>query len=218
MLDHLRSVLFVNLSHLMLPFEGKLGKELSGLSAYQLMVWGYLICEGLYPNYVAFHMAKQWGDPSVLREILDWLRHIIKDRTQYSPVTAQLYFEKVEAITPDTEDFSGVLGSEALDVCCAVLNLLEFTVTRNVESVVQIAGHARDTIDLFVQEQYDMDPQDPKLEERIENDEFMQLFLRWINKLTESVRNVDSVDDSFLNSLSLKRPMVDNDLLRDDEL
>ncbi|KYF72838.1 hypothetical protein BE15_01155 [Sorangium cellulosum] len=82
--------------------------------------------------------------------------------------------QQVRRAEPETEDFDTILVSSALDASASVGLLLKFIEDGGVGSIVEIASLCRDTVDMFVQDQDGLVPNDPKLEERILNHRLMQ--------------------------------------------
>ncbi|WP_081426161.1 DUF416 family protein [Sorangium cellulosum] len=155
-------------------FNGSaLERNLASLSREALVAFGLSCCERLYPNYVAFKREAGWGDPDVLRYGLDLAWGVLEgfEPSQESVNSAR---QQVRRAEPETEDFDTILVSSALDASASVGLLLKFIEDGGVGSIVEIASLCRDTVDMFVQDQDGLVPNDPKLEERILNHRLMQ--------------------------------------------
>lgn len=163
----------------MLPeFDGQsLSLKLEELTVNQRFAFALSCCERLYPNYSKFSVQHKWGDSAVLREALDTCWRKLESADVTRDVVNDLILRCVRE-TPNTEDFSSIYVSPALDAATAVIFLLELALDDSVQKVVQIASLCRDTIDMYVQEMEGLDPQDPDLEAKILNHKFMQAELK----------------------------------------
>jgi len=129
-------------------------------------------CERAYPNYASFSEKESWGDVAALRSSLDavWKVAITDDRGQ---VGWSLLLSRCKAATPDSDMFhpktvaASVLITAGQEAAFMVTLLLEFRRDRNPHHAVEIAKFARDTVDRQVQVIENIDPNDPKLDERI---------------------------------------------------
>lgn len=83
----------------------------------------------------------------------------------------------IEAVTPDTEDFSSAYTSAALDAAVGLLESLAYCVDDELSHCVQVACLCRDSIYMFVQQRDD--PDDSNVDElRIYADPLMLSELR----------------------------------------
>lgn len=80
---------------------------------------------------------------------------------------------KCQAVIPDTEDFSTLLCSQALDAGVAVCETLQLAMGADLGHAVNAASVARDTVDMFIQERDQMDYADPEFEKKILEDPLM---------------------------------------------
>lgn len=133
-------------------------------------------CERMLPNYRSFHAESAYGDASVLRGALDAIWEWIQTG-QFSRDAAELGFA-CEQQAPDTTEFSSIYTSAALDVATATAATIEAIAEATEDKVVEVASLARDTVDLFVQEINELDPNDPDLEVKIAGSGLMQAELR----------------------------------------
>jgi len=99
-----------------LPFEK--------LSHWQQVAFASALLERMLPNYQMFSESSQFGDYAILRNQLDlvwqWL-----DKNNAIKINVNAQLNKLEEQTPDPEafDFFGVFP--ALDVCMAMMSLLQ---------------------------------------------------------------------------------------------
>lgn len=150
-----------------------LDRGLASLSREALIAFGLGCCERLYPNYVAFKRETGWGEPDVLRKGLDLAWRVLEGfESSHDSVSSAR--QEVRRAEPETEDFDTILVSPALDAAAAVGLILKFIAEGGVGTIVEIASLCTDTVDMFVQDQDGLAPNDPKLEERILNHRLMQ--------------------------------------------
>ena len=76
---------------------------------------------------------------------------------RFSVEKIQELIMKCDAVIPDTEEFRSPLTSAALDAGAAILETLKYCLDGNVTRVVDVASLARDTVDMYIQEQSDLD-------------------------------------------------------------
>jgi uncharacterized protein len=129
-------------------------------------------CERAYPNYASFSEKESWGDVAALRSSLDavWKVAITDYQGQ---VDWSLLLSRCKAATPDSDMFhpktgaGSVLITAGQEAAFMVTLLLEFRGDRNPHHAVEIAKFARDTVDRQIQVIENIDPNDPKLKNRI---------------------------------------------------
>jgi uncharacterized protein YjaG (DUF416 family) len=174
------------------------------------LAFAYAICVRLQPHYQAFSQATGWGDPVVMQTALDLLQ-----RAVFLPsVVADLrhVYRQVERVTPDSEDFGSLLGSLALDTCCAVLSAFDFVLEGNDQSVLDVATFARNTVDMYVQEIEELDPSDPELEPRIDSHPYMVREVKWQRAALDQLTSTEPPTSALLDKL-IQGEMLDLDLL-----
>lgn len=177
--------------------------QLKELSEVQQFLFALLCCERLYPNYKAFARHHDWGDPRVLRNSLDLAWSML--RGDVEPVDLSDPTESLELLTPDTEDFSSVYVSPALDAAVATRLLISLCSGPSISKVVEIASLCRDTVDMYVQEVENLGPDDPRREEKILEHHLMQEELaRQCNDI-ELVRSIRIFDRAAVDKIAVQR-------------
>jgi len=133
------------------PFD-KIGlqQKLSKLPAWKATAFGLSIAERMLPNYVLFSRDENVVVPAVLRSALN----IAWDWLQDGATTRDLLVlaEECDAAAPETEKFTSLYVSSALDAAVSVGFLLRFILDGDIQHVAEVASLARDSIDLYVQE------------------------------------------------------------------
>lgn len=99
-----------------LPFEK--------LSHWQQIAFAGALLERMLPNYRMFSESSQFGDYALLRNQLDlvwqWL-----DKNNQIKININAQLNKLEEQTPDPETFDSFGVFPALDVCMAMMSLLQ---------------------------------------------------------------------------------------------
>jgi len=133
-----------------LELNFKLTHQTNRYTQNKLLNFGLAICKRLLPVYIHFHNVHQWGDPSALTEAINYCEsHSI---AEMQTDKLQDYHRRIEAVTPDTKDFGDYNGSYALNAACSVMSLLNFLISGDKESILEISTYLRDTIDFKLAE------------------------------------------------------------------
>lgn len=130
--------------------------------------------ERLLPNYLAFRKETGWGSSHVLRRGLDvaW-DQLSGSRDSLEQLRA--VSTECESQAPDSEDFDSLYTGAAQDAVLALCSVFDYlTGPATIEKIEQASSYAVDSIDLYVQEVENMNPQDHKVEERIRLHPLMQ--------------------------------------------
>lgn len=124
--------------------------QLQKLDFTKQLVFAYLTCERLYPNYVYFFDNFHFGDPEILREAIDFLYiSIFETRPDKNKIDSLI--KKVNKITPDPGEFDTGLASSALDACTAVSDSLDFLIDKEFSRIKDISTFGTDTVDMYIQ-------------------------------------------------------------------
>lgn len=125
--------------------------KLKGLNFTKQLAFAYLTCERLYPNYVYFSDNFHFGNPQVLREAIDLLCSNI-----FEPIpdknTIRFQKKALNKNIPDTENFSTIFVSLALDACTAISDSLDFLFDKDFSRIQNIFTYATDTVSAYIQE------------------------------------------------------------------
>jgi uncharacterized protein len=96
-------------------------RELSRLPHLHQIAFGASCCERMLPDYYAFWQTEGWGDFSYLESVLNRIwRYVSGDD---SPLESCL--NRLTNITPDTEDFSTIYVSLAVNSVSAIAYTIE---------------------------------------------------------------------------------------------
>ena len=118
--------------------------------------FNYLTCERLYPNYVYFSDNFDFGNPDVLRAAVDYLyRNIFQISPDKNKIT--ILTKEVGKNTPDTESFSTIFVSSALDARTAIGDSLDLLIDKDFSCIKNISTYATDTVSMYIQEMESLD-------------------------------------------------------------
>lgn len=192
-------------------YEDALSKELTKLSDKAKLLFAALTCEHLYPNYIHFSNETKWGNPENLRNAIDTIFIHLIDDILFDEEQIRIFRDSVDLVTPDTEDFPEVMTSFALNACTAILGTLDFIIEPKPESIIEVAGYARDTVDMFILVRDDFDSNDSNVEIRVEKDPLMirekHRQFNLIKKL--SILDLSNITDSLITSLRSDSDIID---------
>ena len=140
-------------------------RELKRLPEWKQAAFMLSCCERMLPNFAAFAGETGVGNPAVLRQALDSAWNWIQD--EVLPADLNKLRAACDEQAPDTAAFASAYTSAALDAANATASVLDFIERPDIEHAVTVATLATDSIDLYVQERYDIVPDDPDLDQKI---------------------------------------------------
>ncbi|MGB1199963.1 MAG: YjaG family protein [Cognaticolwellia aestuarii] len=127
------------------------------LSNWQQTVFACALLERMLPNYQMFAQAADFGNPKVLRSQLDTLWQRL-DKSQKVKINLDAQLAKLEEQTPEPQafDFFGVFP--ALDVCMAMMSLLQGAQNNEYDDLSNVGklseNSVRYYVDLLLAEQH----------------------------------------------------------------
>lgn len=166
--------------------------KLDGMSAWKRVAFMASCCERMLPNYAIFHAQTNYGNYIFLRAALDAIWEWVESEKTTENMLAIAIQSEQQA--PDTSEFSSPYTSAALDAATAIATTAEAVSDASASKVIEVAALARDTVDIFVQEADDLDPNDPGLDEKIRRSDLMQAELRAQNKSLDKLRSLPNDD------------------------
>lgn len=156
--------------------EQILQQSLAKLDPWKRVTFMALACERMLPNYNRFTADSDFGDSSVLRRGIDLVWSWLESNQVPDDISA--LHAQVEQQAPNTESFSSQFTSAALDAANAVASVLDAVRMPERTDAFEVASLARDTVDLYVQEIEDLNPNDPGFEDVIRRHPLMQAEIR----------------------------------------
>jgi len=184
---------------------------ISGLTFKGKILFAGITSEKLYTNYIAFENSVGWGNHYILRDASSMIyQYLIKDDI-FSMEDISHMMTMVNSITPDTEDFPGILTSFALDACTAIISTLQFIIDGDDENIIDVAIFARDTVDIFIQVKDEISSLDPSLEAKIEYNYFMLTEKKRQRNLimTLSATDLKVISDDLINQFKTTQPIIE---------
>lgn len=175
------------------------------------VLFGFLIAERLYPNYLWFEKKEKWGNHIILANGFITVYEYLAENLIIDDLEIQNLIEQIDIVTPDTDDFSHITVSFALDACTAIRGVLSYLLNGIEEEIVDVAIFARDTVDMFVQEKYDLQLSDPNFEFLIAEDPLMK---KEKNKQLDIIRkiellNLDDLNSKIIETMRTKDPIIE---------
>lgn len=167
------------------------------------LVFAYLMCERLYPNYVYFSQNCSFGDSLILRKAIDHIRQYISGIV-VSDDEIQQDYNDVEVNTPDTDDFTTVHVALALNTCCAVLWTLKFLIDKNADYLVYISRSGIETADSCIFSNIETDVLSEEVEKSVLNNPIMKKEFSIQNEIVRyllSHKKIEKFDVEFLMKL-----------------
>lgn len=156
--------------------EETLGRSLQKLAPWKQIAFMVQVGERMLPNYRHFSKETGFGNASILRHALNTVWIWIESGKQ--PDNLDDLRKACEQQAPDTEQFRSPYTSAALDAANATAAVLDALERPSEARPVDVASLARDTVDLFVQECIELDPNTLEFEEAILRHSLMQRELR----------------------------------------
>ena len=123
--------------------------------------------------------------------------------------------EKVDCVTPDTERFSEIYVSFALDACTSVYSTLNYINDHELGHIIDVAICATDTVDMFIQERDDIGFSTIDIEDRISNDPLRIREKMRQKHIIERILDMqpNTISDHLIESLRDKTPLINIDIL-----
>ena len=161
--------------------------------------------------YIHFSNETKRGNPENLRNSIDTIFIHLVDDILFDEEQIRIFWNSVDLVTPDTEDFPEVMTSFAVNACTAILGTLDFIIKPKPESIIEVAGYARDTVDMFILVRDDFDRNDSNAEIRVDKDPLMirekHRQFNLIKKL--SILDLSNITDSLITSLRSDSDIID---------
>jgi uncharacterized protein YjaG (DUF416 family) len=174
---------------------------LKSLDVIKQAAFAYLTCERLYPNYVYFSDNYGFGEPSELREAIEFIYHNLFERGPDKNKIDSL-IKKIEKNTPDTEHFTTTFVSSALDACAVIFESLNFLIDKKFSRIEAISALSTDTVDMYIQEIEALDfNKDKDFRKKIDNHPLMKKELTIQSGITSFLNNSKNIDQGDIQTL-----------------
>ena len=162
--------------------------------------FAYLTCERLFPNYIYFSENYRFGNPDVLRSAIDCLYDsLFMDNPDKHRIESLI--KEVEKNTPDTDDFSVIFVSSALDACTCILDSLDFLLKRDFTKIEYISSYGIDTVDMYVREIENIELSDKNFKQRVNEHPLVKRELSIQQGIIAFLYNANSIDYGDIQTL-----------------
>jgi uncharacterized protein len=135
-------------------FQTQLSKKIKNASDFERILFGLDICKRLFPDYEYFELKCRWGNSKLLNEAIKFIE-IHKDGEKNNSKRLDLIIDLVDKIIPDTEDFSCIEVSYALNASASVLELLSYLKDKNHNHIIAISSLMFDNVDFKIRDNND---------------------------------------------------------------
>ena len=187
----------------MLNFDRNILKiQLALFEPWKIITFSLLCCERMFPNFGKFSEDTNFGDALIIRDALDIAWEFLK--TEKIPERFRLIASKCEVLTPDTENFGSPLTSAALDAAVSACILMDMIVKPEENLAIEIASLARDTVDMFVQNEFNVDHFETNYERNILSNPLLQQELLNQYEDIQKLKSVFADKLEFLLNLECK--------------
>jgi uncharacterized protein len=130
-------------------FKVSLRKGILDLSNERRIRFGLDICKRLLPEYKVFKEKFNYGNVDILDDSLRFCELNINSNYLDIKKLDEL-FKQVESVIPDTESFSCIEVSFALNASVSVAELLAYYKDKDIEHLMTISEMMTDTIDFKI--------------------------------------------------------------------
>lgn len=197
-------------------FLNKIQQEISHFHSSQLALLNVMTCEKVLPIYSLFSQQEAWGNISIFEEaLITQYQFILNIPISESKIDNIL--EEIESNAPNLDEFSNGIASYALDACIILSESINFLKMKKLEYSLSVASTSRDLVDMFIQEANNISPNDPNIEVKIQENQFMKREVnRQFNLISQinSIQNISSQEIDKLRVINSKLgDIIDNILL-----
>jgi len=112
-------------------------------------VFAATCCERLLPNYRAFSLIENWGDPQVLENALEFVWTTVLSAKLDKEYSATL-IRACEEVAPDSEDFDSLFTGNAIDAAGAIYYALHSLQDQNPEHAINAGRTALRSVEDYL--------------------------------------------------------------------
>ena len=150
----------------------RLAEQLDHLNDVKRLAFGIFLFERALPGFLSFQADSLVTGGGRLRAALARCWHVLETGDDRAEVFVNR--EACEELLPDSEDYSSLFTSAAIDAVNIGCNLLTYLDESGVAYLVEAAEARRDTADLLIQLTEKLEPNDAELEDKIIRHPLMQ--------------------------------------------
>lgn len=172
------------------------------------LIFGYLTCQRLFPNYVYFSTRYNFGNPEIIRGYLTDIRKIIVSGT--GDIEFKGHEKNIENVMPTPHEFESVLASSALDACAGIIELISFIQDKDISRIESISTLAKDSVDMYIQEKENLDISSPDFEAKIANHYLMKREIDIQKGILDFLSRFENINEEDL--ITLEKLQANNGL------
>lgn len=116
------------------------------------VTFGARCCESLLPNYEAFSVLHNWGNPSLLREALELIWNGLTEKRKSDDDQVSRFLKLMDTIAPDPQIYRSVFVWPALCAVDATVDLLSYSASNEKHHIKNIVALTLYAIDQYVRE------------------------------------------------------------------
>ena len=176
-----------------------ISQRLDYMSESQRVAFAASCCERLLPNYKKFVEVDNWGDYNSLRRILNRIWNHASGQIISNDEIRQ-FLKICYDVVPNSDDFTSMYTSYAIDAGASLYNTLKYCLEGDIKCLTSVVDASINTVDLFIQEKYNICPSDPNLEQKITSEKLMQTELKKQLEDLNLIENHLIIDEQFLTS------------------
>ena len=173
--------------------------RLKQLEENQLATFCAALSERMLPNYQLFAEVTECGDAKVLRLALDKVWDRLANRC--GAVNFETQLEKVDAVTPDPEQFDMYGVYPALDACVALLTTLNQMIEASYQDARQISQLSLQCIETYLEVSADPELSDEELVRYINTHELIELEQQFQDSLIDQLEGANPPPAALLDQI-----------------
>ncbi len=127
----------------------KLIESLKPLSNEYRVAFAASCCERLVPNYDAFWVIENWGEPQVLHDAIEKVWAYV-DGISPSKEEINSLILACNDIMPDTEEFSSIFTGLAVNSVAAIIHTLRASIEADLEELASVGSLAVECVDSYL--------------------------------------------------------------------
>lgn len=173
--------------------------RLKQLNDWQLAAFCAAISERMLPNYALFAQVAEFGNQQTLRTALDKTWERLTNRC--GSVNFETQMEKVDAVTPEPDNFDMYGVYPALDACVALITTLNQMVEASHQDARQTSQLAFQGIETYLELIADSELSDEELVRFINSHELIEIEQQFQDSLVDQLLGCTKPDNKVLDAI-----------------
>ena len=188
--------------------QQQINDKIRQLPPFHQLAFGVMLSERFLPNYFAFFLVEQWGNPMVLLNGIDLLKNIVA-REAYEENELRLIDDLIEKVTPDMEEFpANSLASLALDVSSMLHECFQFARDKNPRHIELCSEISLDTLRMYVQKRDELPYDLPiaELDKHLSQDKLLNSEIAYQINLLNELKPRPTISNKLYMDNTLRAP------------